>query len=127
MNTYLPPVPARLETIKESHVLEQVGEDPDPRLGPDRDRRDEDDQPHNRQPEEETQQPQAAHAQVPHALPELQRPQWEQHDGQQQQEHARRICLLLPLRALVEPRVVLPVLRVLLLLDAHRPDAALLH
>lgn len=119
---YLLPCPRGSERVEEADVFEEVGVQPQTRRrGKHCD--DEENQPHNGHGEEQADQAQHTHAQVPHALAEEKRPQREQHDGNDEHERTCGIKLLLPLRALVQPNVVVVVVCFLVLLDADGPQA----
>lgn len=119
--SYLLPCPDRSEGVKEAHVLEQVRIQP--QTGRVREHsNDEQDQPHDCHGEEETNKTQHAHAQVPHAEPELHRPQREQHHREDTHKRTDSVQLLLPLRAFVQPDVVAVVVGLLVLLDADGPQ-----
>lgn len=119
--SYLLPAPDGPETVKESHVLEQIRIEPQPRRdGEDGDA--EQDQSEDGHGEEETDQTEHAHAQVPHADPQLDGPEREQHHGHDERQRPGRVQLRLPLRAVLQPDEVQLVADLLLLLDLDRPE-----
>lgn len=118
---YLLPCPHGPERVEETHILEKVGVQPETgRRGEHCD--DEEDQAHDCHGEEESDQAQHAHGKVPDALAEEQRPQREEHHGDDEDKRTRGVQLLLPLRALVQPDVVVVVVGFLVLLDADGPQ-----
>lgn len=115
------PCPYRPERVEETHVLEEVGVEPETRRRSEHGD-DEQDQPHYRHGEEQSDQAEHAHAEVPYTLPEEQRPEREQHNRHDEYQRTSGIRLLLPLRTLVEPDVVVVVVGFLVLLDADVPE-----
>lgn len=115
------PTPQGLETVKETNVLEQIREQPETR------RRSEDgdaeqDQTENGHGEEQPQQTHHADTEVPHTLTEHNRPKREEDHGKNTRHNGRSHCLLLPLRALVQPDIVHHRVDLLVLLDLDGPQ-----
>lgn len=120
--TYLLPSPHGAERVEEAHVLEEIRVQPQPG-GRGENRHDEEDQADDGHGEEQANETQHAHAEVPDALPEHEGPQREQDNGDDEHEGAGGVELLLPLRALVQPDVVVVVVGFLVLFDLDGPQA----
>lgn len=120
--THLLPAPHGPETVEEAYVLEEVRIQPQARRHGEH-RHAEQDQAHDGHGEEQADQAQHAHAQVPHPDAQLHRPQREHDHRHDQRQRTARVQFRAPLRALPQPDVVQVRRDVLLLLDAHGPEA----
>lgn len=116
------PRPQGTERIEEAHVLEQIRVEPEARRDSEHGD-DEEYESHNSHSEEQSDQPQHAHTQVPDSLPQHKRPQWEEHNSNDNDQRTHSIQLLLPLRALVQPDIVVVVISFLVLLNLDVPEA----
>lgn len=116
------PRPDGPETVHERDILPQIRVQPQARRnGKVRDA--EEDHPEDGHEEEQAQQAKEAPAKVVHAKPQLQGPQWVQHDKEDHKQRERRVDLAHHLRALPQPGIVQLLLGVLLRLDLDRPEA----
>ncbi|KAI3483106.1 hypothetical protein L1887_54031 [Cichorium endivia] len=110
------PCPQGDERVDESDILEQVGEDPDTRLGDD-DGDEPEDEPEDGDGKEEADQAQCCHREVPNAEAHRGGPEREHDAGEHDCDHSDTGELEPELRTLKEPDVVQLALEELLLVD----------
>lgn len=122
MRTNLLPSPKRLEAIDNTHILKQIGKQPQTRRKHEN-RNAEQDQPKDSHSEEQSQQNHQPNTQIPHTLPHNHRPQREQHDGENTSHNTRSHRLGFPLWPFVQPHVVHHRVGFLVLFDLDVPES----
>ena len=108
------------EGTHETDVREEIREDPDTRARND-DGDDIENEADDGNGKEETNESEHANTQVPNAQAHNRWPEWEHDTGEHNSHHGDATDVCRPLRAFVEPRVVLCRLEHLLWVDLERP------